>query len=223
MENASPMRADMSWHAVLEHHAVRTPHKPLAIFGNETVTYGEMATRAARLAAGLRDRGVKSGDVVGLLSYNCTEFLETIFAANVLGAIAMPINWRLAAPELRYILEHSEARALVCDESLVDLANAAITGMERDLVTVCVARPAPDGWTSLAELRAGSSLAERRTSRTSSSSGSPAPTSDSRAGRCITSVRSTSRPPRSSRRARRRSSIACSTRPTSSTRSSVRA
>ena len=59
VENASPMRADMSWHAVLEHHAVRTPDKPLAIFGNETVTYGEMATRAAGLAAGLRDRGVR--------------------------------------------------------------------------------------------------------------------------------------------------------------------
>src|SRR6478672_970608 len=106
-----------------------------------------MAIRAAALAAGLHERGVERGDVVGLLSYNCTEFLETIFAANVLGAIAMPINWRLAAPELQYILEHSEARALVCDESLVDLANAAITGMQRELVTVCVAQPAPDGWT----------------------------------------------------------------------------
>ena len=42
-----------------------------------------------------------------------------MFAANYLGAIAMPINWRLAAPEVRYILEHSEARALVCDEPLV--------------------------------------------------------------------------------------------------------
>ena len=107
------MRADMSWLGVLEHHASRTPDKPLAIFGDETVTYGEMATRAAALAAGLHERGVGAGDVVGLLSYNCTEFLETIFAANYLGAIAMPINWRLAAPELRYILEHSEARARV--------------------------------------------------------------------------------------------------------------
>ncbi len=111
MENASPMRADMSWLGVLEHHARRTPHKPLAINGSETVTYGGMATRAAALAAGLHERGVRAGDVVALLSYNCIEFLETIFAANYLGAIAMPINWRLAAPELRYILDHSAARA----------------------------------------------------------------------------------------------------------------
>jgi acyl-CoA synthetase (AMP-forming)/AMP-acid ligase II len=84
---------------------------------------------------------------VGLLSYNCTEFLETIFAANFLGAIAMPINWRLAAPEVRYILDHSEARALVCDEELVELANDATKGMEATLVCVWRSRR-PTGWTA---------------------------------------------------------------------------
>jgi acyl-CoA synthetase (AMP-forming)/AMP-acid ligase II len=147
------MYPDMSWCGVLEHHAGRTPEKPLAVFGGETVTYGEMAGRAAALAAGLHERGVSAGDVVGLLSYNCTEFLETIFAANYLGAIAMPINWRLAAPELRYILQHSDARALVCDEALVDLADEAMTAMERKLTRVCIAPAATDGWTPLADLR----------------------------------------------------------------------
>ncbi len=156
-----PMHPDMSWVAVLEHHAIRTPDQALAIFGGEEVTYGEMTTRAAALAVGLTERGVGAGDVVGLLSYNCTEFLETIFAANSLGGIAMPINWRLAAPELRYILDHSEARALVCDESLVDLANEAIKDMERDLVRVCIAPTAPEGWTPLAALRSVSSIPVR--------------------------------------------------------------
>jgi fatty-acyl-CoA synthase len=155
------MQPDMSWVGVLEHHASRTPDKALAIIGAETVTYGEMGTRAAALAAGLREQGVGTGDVVGLLSYNCTEFLEAIFAANYLGAIAMPINWRLAAPELRYILDHSEARALVCDESLVDLANEATRTMKGGLVRVCIARSAPDGWTSLDDLRVASNLPAR--------------------------------------------------------------
>ena len=118
------------------------------MFEGETTTYGEMAERAAALAGGLSERGVGRGEVVGLLSYNCPEFLETVFAANHLGAIAMPINWRLAAPEVRYILEHSEARALVCDESLVDLANEATKGIEATLVRACVSPPAPDGWTT---------------------------------------------------------------------------
>jgi acyl-CoA synthetase (AMP-forming)/AMP-acid ligase II len=149
-----PTQADMNWFAVLAHHAGRSPDQPITVFGDETVTYGEMATRAAAVAAGLRERGVDAGAVVALLSYNCTEFLETIFAANYLGAIVMPINWRLAAPEVRYILDHSEARALVCDEALVDLANEATTGQEQRLVRACVARQRIDGWTPFAELRA---------------------------------------------------------------------
>ena len=124
------MQADVNWFAVLAHHATRAPDKAMTVFEGETTTYGEMAARAAALAAGLHERGVGRGDVVGLLSYNCPEFLETLFAANYLGAIAMPINWRLAAPEVRYILEHSEARALVCDEALVALADEATKGME---------------------------------------------------------------------------------------------
>src|ERR1700726_719784 len=117
------MQADMNWFTVLAHHARRTPDKAITSFEGETTSYAEMATRAAGLAGGLSQRGVGRGDVVGLLSYNCPEFLETVFAANYLGAIAMPINWRLAAPELRYILQHSQAGVLVCDESLVDLAD----------------------------------------------------------------------------------------------------
>ena len=115
-----------------------------------------MATRSAALAGGLHERGVGAGDVVGVLSYNCTEFLETIFATNHLGAIAMPINWRLAAPEIRYILDHSEARALVCDESLVDLGGLATKDMEGSLLRACVAGPTSSsaGWIPLADLRA---------------------------------------------------------------------
>ena len=125
MTLAQTTQADMNWFAVLAHHASRTPDKTITVFEGVATTYGEMADRAAALGGGLSERGVGRGDVVALLSYNCPEFLETIFAANYLGAIAMPINWRLAAPEVRYILEHSGARVLVCDESLMDLANEA--------------------------------------------------------------------------------------------------
>ena len=138
MTLSPPMSADMNWFAVLAHHATRTPDKAITVFEGETTTYGEMAARAAALAGGLEERGVGPGDVVGLLSYNCPEFLEAVFAANYLGAIAMPINWRLAAPEVRYILEHSGARALVCDESLVELADEATKGMEASLVRISI-------------------------------------------------------------------------------------
>ncbi|HWS46124.1 MAG TPA: long-chain fatty acid--CoA ligase [Acidimicrobiia bacterium] len=146
------MNSDMSWVGVLEHHALRTPGKPLAVFGDRTVTYQEMTDWVAALAAGFQTRGVSSGDVVGLLSYNSIEFLATIFGANYLGAIAMPINWRLAAPELRYILEHSQARALVCDEALVELADDAIRELPGALARVCVSEEHRDGWERFADV-----------------------------------------------------------------------
>ncbi|HTR68855.1 MAG TPA: long-chain fatty acid--CoA ligase [Mycobacteriales bacterium] len=146
--------ANLNWCSVLAHHARRTPDKALAIDGGEVSTYADLAARTSATATGLAERGVGRGDVVGLLSYNCTEFLEVLFAANHLGAIAMPINWRLAAPEVRYILEHSQARALVCDAALVDLATAAVEGMTaQGLVQVCIAATPPTGWTALADLR----------------------------------------------------------------------
>jgi acyl-CoA synthetase (AMP-forming)/AMP-acid ligase II len=148
------MHPDLSWVGVLEHHAGRTPDKPLAVFGDDVVTYQEMVDRSAALAAGLHQRGVGAGDVVGLLSYNNIEFLATIFAANHLGAVVMPLNWRLAAAELRYILDHSRARALVCDDALIELADEASRDLG-DLVRVCVGTPGRAGWDRFSDLGAG--------------------------------------------------------------------
>ncbi|HEY5384746.1 MAG TPA: long-chain fatty acid--CoA ligase [Acidimicrobiales bacterium] len=145
--------ADVNWCNVLTHHAGRTPDKVLTLFEGEAVTYAEMARRVAALAGGLSGRGVGPGDVVAILSYNCPEFLEALFAANHLGAIAMPINWRLAAPEVRYILEHSGARALVCDVALLPLADEAIAGLDHVPVRISIAPVDTPGWTSLADLR----------------------------------------------------------------------
>ncbi len=158
----SVMQPDMNWFAVLAHHAGRTPDKAITVFEGESLTYRDMAERAVALAGGLARSGVGRGEVVALLSYNCPEFLETIFAANFLGAIAMPINWRLAAPEVRYILEHSGARALVCDGPLVDLADEATRGMEASLVRACISWQGQlNGWTTLEELRSTTNNAVR--------------------------------------------------------------
>ena len=156
------MQSDVSWFAVLAHHADRTPDKAITVFEGETLTYGAMVEHAEQLAGGLAERGVGRGDVVAILSYNCPEMLETIFAANFLGAIAMPINWRLAAPEVRYILEHSGAGALVCDGALVELADEATIGIQTSLIRVCVsARHTANGWTTLEELRSTTHKAVR--------------------------------------------------------------
>ena len=151
---SAAMTPNLSWCSVLAHHARRTPDRAITVFEGQATTYGEMASRSAALAGGLAERGVARGDVVGLLSYNCPEMLETIFAANHLGAIAMPINWRLAAPEVQYILEHSRARALVSDDAAVDLADQATKAMKDPPVRGMVGEAPSADWVALADLRA---------------------------------------------------------------------
>ncbi len=149
------MRADVNWFGVLAHHAARTPERAITVFEGEVLTFAQMEARVRALAGGFEARGVGPGDVVALLSYNCPQFLQAMFAANCLGAVAMPINWRLAAPEVRFILEHSEARALVCDEALLELAEQATAGLEDTIVRSCTAEVPVPGWVTFAELEAG--------------------------------------------------------------------
>jgi acyl-CoA synthetase (AMP-forming)/AMP-acid ligase II len=153
---------DMNWVGVLEHHALRAPDRALAVYDGETTTYRGALDRAAAVAAGLRARGIGTGDVVGLLAYNSADFLITIFAANHLGAIVMPLNWRLAAPELEYILEHAQAQALVADEELVTLATDATKALPA-VDRIVLAEQAPDGWTRFDDLvTSGAEPAERQ-------------------------------------------------------------
>lgn len=155
MTSAPMVSPDVNWCNVLTHHAQRTPDKPCTRFEGASLTYGEMAARVAGSAAGLSRLGVERGSVVGILSYNCPEFLETIFAANSLGAIAMPINWRLAGPEVRYILEHSGARVLCCDDALRPLADEATSSLEQAPLCVSFQPVDAPGWRGLADLRTG--------------------------------------------------------------------
>jgi fatty-acyl-CoA synthase len=149
------MHPDMSWFGVLEHHAGRTPDKPFAVLGTDAVTYQEMVERSSALAAGLHERGVAAGDVVGLLSYNSIEFMTTIFGTSYLGAVVMPLNWRLAAAELKFILEHSQAVAVICDDELLQLADEATATLD-DVLRICVSTTSIEGWELFSDLDGGS-------------------------------------------------------------------
>lgn len=96
--------------------ALLTPHKPAIIDFNtgSTLTYNQLNERATRLANYLRERaGVRSGDRIAVMAMNRAEVLEALFAAAKLTAILVPLNYRLTQPELQYILEDCEPRALL--------------------------------------------------------------------------------------------------------------
>ncbi|HLU54486.1 MAG TPA: long-chain fatty acid--CoA ligase [Pseudonocardia sp.] len=89
------------------------PDRPAFVEGERTLTYAELAERTARLAGVLAARGVRPGDRVAYLGVNAISVFETYFATWLLGAIATPLNYRLAAAEIRYMLEDSGASLLV--------------------------------------------------------------------------------------------------------------
>jgi fatty-acyl-CoA synthase len=88
-----------------DHTALSDPHR--------TLTYAELAERTARLAGALRLLGVGHGDRVAYLGVNAVEVFETLFATWLLGAIAVPLNYRLSGPEIRYMLDDCGAAVLV--------------------------------------------------------------------------------------------------------------
>ena len=105
-------------------------------FRDERIRYEELADRITRLANALSDRGVRAGDRVAYLGNNHPSFLETLFATATLGAIFVPLNTRLAAPEVEFALEDSGSTTLVLQEDLRDLARAGSwpTGVVRRIV-----------------------------------------------------------------------------------------
>ncbi|MCC7200065.1 MAG: AMP-binding protein [Gammaproteobacteria bacterium] len=89
-------------------------------------SYAQFNDRATRLATGLRDRhAVRKGDRVGLLARNSTDHFELMFACWKLGAIFMPLNWRLSPAELGGVLADSTPRLLFVDADFVPLAAGA--------------------------------------------------------------------------------------------------
>ena len=83
------------------------------------MTFGQWNERSCRLANGLGSLGLAKGDRVAILAYNCVEWMEIYAACAKSGLVAVPIMFRLAPPEIEYIVNHSEARAfLVADEFL---------------------------------------------------------------------------------------------------------
>ncbi|MCU0498465.1 MAG: long-chain fatty acid--CoA ligase [Anaerolineae bacterium] len=99
-------------------HADRTPEKIAMIdqVTGRSFTYGDFHDRAGRLAAYLRDHwGVVAGDRIAILGKNSTEYFEFEFACIKLGALMLPLNWRLAEPELLFILNDSGAKGIVYD------------------------------------------------------------------------------------------------------------
>jgi fatty-acyl-CoA synthase len=128
------------WEAVAD----RLPEKLALIHGEQLVTFRAFEARAARLAGALAARGIGRGAKVAMYVYNCNEYLETAFAAMKLRAAPVNVNYRYLEEELRYLIDNSDAEALVYHGALAERVARVRERLPRLRLLVQVATAAED-------------------------------------------------------------------------------
>src|SRR4030043_816744 len=108
---------------IIYRNSLLYPDKEAFVYGDTRITFSEFNTRVNKLIHALHEMGVKKGDVIGILSWNCLQFAEFNGTAMKGGFIASPFNPRLKVDELDYIINYSEAKILFVGPELLETAN----------------------------------------------------------------------------------------------------
>jgi long-chain acyl-CoA synthetase len=119
-------------HQTLERARRLYPNREAVIDGERRLTYGELGDRVDRLAGALASSGLEPGARAGVLMQNRHEYTETYFAVEQVGGVLVPLNQRLAPPEIAFILNDAEATHLLLDAAYLPLYEACAA----DLTTV---------------------------------------------------------------------------------------
>jgi fatty-acyl-CoA synthase len=102
---------------LIDRNAAFAPDKPAIRFGGSTLTYAAFAARITAAARALKSQlGVGRGDRVAILSLNHPDYLVLLYACARLGAMLVPLNWRLAVPEQVFILNDASVKVLVVEK-----------------------------------------------------------------------------------------------------------
>jgi fatty-acyl-CoA synthase len=133
-----------NWANQLSRHALMQPDATALRFLGHTTTWAELDRRVTALAGALSRRGIGFGDRVLILMLNRTEFVESFLAANKLGAIAVPVNFRMTPPEIAFLVSDCQARAVITEAVLANVATA-VRDIDPTLATVIVAGAGTDG------------------------------------------------------------------------------
>jgi acyl-CoA synthetase (AMP-forming)/AMP-acid ligase II len=106
--------------AVVRNYAQLLPDKIGTRDLNRAMTFAQWNARACRLANALLGLGLVKGDRVAVLAYNCIEWMEIYAAMAKAGLVAVPVNFRLMGPEIRYIVQDCGARAFIVQDELIE-------------------------------------------------------------------------------------------------------
>jgi fatty-acyl-CoA synthase len=133
-------------------NARRTPERAALRFEHQTLSYAELARHCEQIVGALAAAGVARGQRVAWLGLNSPQMLATLFACARLGAIFMPLNWRLASAEHRAMLHECLPTVLCVDEAFA--AASAAAGIAPTLTRCVALGAAPEGWTGWDEFLA---------------------------------------------------------------------
>ncbi|MFP4421131.1 MAG: fatty acid--CoA ligase [Desulfococcaceae bacterium] len=124
---------------------IYAPEQEIVYRDKRRITYLELRDRIGRLASALSGLGVKPGEVVAMFDYDSNRYLEAFFAVPMMGAVLQTVNWRLSAEQIRYTLNHAEARVIVINSDFLPILDALRDGLEtvRKVVVIEEDGPAP--------------------------------------------------------------------------------
>jgi fatty-acyl-CoA synthase len=131
------------------------PDRDAVVSGEERFTYAAFGQRVNQLANALRELGVGKGDRVALLSPNSHQFLECFYGVTAIGAVLVPLNYRLVADDFIYIINHAEATVFIVDAELTPVAASILpelTSVRHTIMWSNDGTPIADGWTDYEDL-----------------------------------------------------------------------
>ena len=111
----------------IRYHAERSPDSTALVYREQRISYAQFAQRIERVGGWLVEQGVGPGDIVAVLMKNSTAFLEIAFATSHVGAVLLPINYRLSEEEVAYIVGNAGVRLLFADDELLAQAGSGCT------------------------------------------------------------------------------------------------
>ena len=115
----------LSFDQFMRHWAHERPNTIALEQGGDAITFGALDERSRRIVGMLQARGLAKGDRIAWLGKNARLYFELFYSAARLGVVTVPIGWRLAAPEIAYIVQDTGAKLLFVGEGFADLAAKA--------------------------------------------------------------------------------------------------
>ena len=123
---------------IIRVHGIERAEKAALVLGEKSQTWGELYQRSSQMAQALRAAGVKEGDRVSFLDKNSIEHFEVFYGCALLNAVCVDVNWRLAAPEVEYIVNDAGSTVFIVSEDFRSIAEAIADQLNPASVVVVI-------------------------------------------------------------------------------------